>query len=228
MRFDPTCPIEIINIELMRDDRGHVQAYLYARCGLCCAPVLVEGFVRWSDPASGAFKDNSFSMQPEGVAPGSRFPILVSESFMPEDVRLTVCFTRVELADGLQWTGSIESMRRYPEIPHLEGAAANALCAAAGKDAVCCAWELDTGDWQCVCGRWNDAQTESCMRCGRDRADTLELFHPDAVDRLAPAQGPLEVDSPIAPEPEPVPPAPAKDVRMKRILAAVFAAAVFA
>ncbi|MBQ3223202.1 MAG: hypothetical protein IJB41_06285 [Clostridia bacterium] len=226
MRCDPTCPIFIYDTEIMRDDRGHAQAYLHAHGPAGATALLVEGIVRWHDPVSGASTENEFSLLPSNT--GGRVTIPASESNVPETARISAWFTRVELADGSIWTGGAETLRQYPEIPALSGRMANALCAAAGRDAVCCAWEIETGDWQCVCGRWNDSTAETCLHCARDRSDIMEQFSPEAVEQLAPVSAPLDIEDPVTEFQPHEQPAPEKGVRMKRILAAVFAAAVFA
>jgi len=228
MRFDPTCPVDIYDSEFMRDDRGHGRACLYARCPAGARATQVEGIVRWRDKASGQCAENPFALEPNySEESGGRFTIPASESYVPESVDLTAWFTHVELDNGAVWDGGTESLRAYPETPKLGGKMVNALCAAAGRDAVCCAWEIESGDWQCVCGRWNDSEAESCMHCGRDRTDVLELFNPEAVEQLSPASGPIDIETPISDMNETTP-APEKGVRMKRILAAVLAAALFA
>jgi len=228
MRLDPNCPIDVYHIEFMRDDRGHARAYLYARSPMGTSALQVEGVVRWEDETSGVSAENPFSFEPacQPDAP-ERFTIPASESFVPDGVSLTVWFERVVLNNGEIWTGSASALREFPDTPRLSGRMANALCAAAGKDAVCCAWENDSGEWQCVCGRWNISGAENCVCCGRDCTDVLELFNPEAVEQLAPVQGPLNIEASIG-EMTQDEPAPEKGVRMKRILAAVFAAALFA
>lgn len=228
MRFDPTCPIDIFRTEFMRDDRGHARAYLYARCPMGKKARYVEGKVRWYDPDSGLSAENPFTMQPAfSAAKDGLFTIPVSQSTVSPNVRMAAWLTHAELNDGTVWNGGTETMRLYPDTPELSGRMANALCAAAGKDALCCAWEIESGDWQCVCKRWNDAETENCMHCGRDRTDTLEQFCPEAVEQLSPAEGPIDIETSIG-ETDGEAPAPEKGVRMKRILTAVFAAALFA
>lgn len=230
MKLDPTCPVEIREWEILRDDRAHARAYLSAVSCTQSAPVHLEGSVRWIDAQTGNYIENTFSMQPSGIGPNEPFRIPVSASFAPMNVRLMVYFTRAVFADGSEWTGSAETLRHYPNPPVLPGHLANRLASAAGRDAVCCAQEMENGDWLCVCGRWNDRAEERCMRCGREKAETLARFDPESVETLMPDLGPIDIEMPMtdraeeyAAQPEPPHASP-----IRRILIAVLLAAVFA
>lgn len=227
MKLDPTCPVEILDWEPMRDDRAHIRVYLRARCCAGAEPVLVEGCVRWIDGVSKNYIENSFSMDGLHINDYSEFTILVSTSHAPDPLKILAYFTRVLLSDGTEWTGGAETLRSYPDQPQLPGHLANALSAAAGPDAVCCAQELERGDWLCVCGRWNDADSTSCTRCMRDRREVLARFDPESVERLSPGARKIDIVPPLVDFD-----APAKPVRraspMRRVLMAVLLAALFA
>lgn len=197
MRIDLTCPVEVLSWELLHDDRAHARAYLHAYNDSDEALVRLEGCVRWIEADSGNYTETSFTMDKMHIAGRSAFTMPTSSSFVPENVRLLVYFTRVLLSDGSEWIGSAETLGQYADAPVLPGHMANALAAEAGPDAVCCAWERENGEWQCVCGRWNPRDAQSCMRCRRDRADTLARFHPEAVERLSPGLGPVDIEPPL-------------------------------
>lgn len=233
MKLDPTCPVELIGHDLLLDDRAHARAYLQMRCCSDSAPVRIEGCVRWIDRSSGNYTENIFEMDLDRAEPRAPFTVPVSASFVPQNVRLLVYFTRVLLSDGTQWTGGAETLRVYADQPVLPGHLANALSAEAGEDAVCCAQETGGGDWLCVCGRWNDRAQDECMRCGRDRAETLELFSPEAVETLSPGSGPLDIEPPLSDADDRAPhtvasPEKARTAPLRRAMVAVLWAVLFA
>lgn len=228
MRIDLSCPIEVQNWEIMHDDRAHARAYLHLYNCADDPLSLLDGTVRWIEGAGGNYTETTFSLSALNVNGRSAFTVPVSTSYIPQNVRLLVYFTRAVFSGGTEWTGSSETLGLYPDVPVLPGAMANALAAQAGPDAVCCAWERENGLWQCVCGRWNEESASSCMRCRRDKAETLRRFHPEAVEQFSPAPAPADVQMPMT-DSEPAN-AGAKNQRppLARVLAAVAIAAVFA
>ena len=228
MKLDPTCPVELIRHEVLQDDREHARAYLDLRCCSEHAPRRIEGCVRWIDKITKNYTESSFEMVLSPLEPHSVFSVPVSASFVPQDVKLLVYFTRVLLSDGSEWTGGPETLRIYPDQPDLPGHLANSLSAAAGVDAVCCAQEMENGDWLCVCGRWNDRAEGRCKRCGREKNETLDLFSPEAVENLVPPTGPIDIEPPLTDRAASEPQQAKRSSPLKRVLVAVLLAAVFA
>ena len=234
MRFDPTCPVDVQKCDLTGDDNGRVRAYLRLCNWADCALIALEGNAQWLDAQGEVQIETSFSMDSMSIETGEVFPLTVAASLPSRSANMEIYFTHAQFADGSEWTGSVESLRDYPNPVHLPGSLVNALVAEGGSDAVCCAQKSESGDWLCICGRWNDKANEKCMRCRRDKSDTLFRFSAEAVRHFAPRQNSNDVEPTVADnadyenyfeEPQITTP---RTGNIKRILIAVFLAAVFA
>lgn len=197
MRIDPTCPVDVQKCDLTGDDNGRVRAYVRLCNCAGCALIALEGSAQWLDAHGEVQIETSFSMDSMSIETGEIFPLTVAASLPSRSAGMELCFTRAQFADGSEWTGSAESLRDFPDPVNLPGSLVNALVAEAGGDAVCCAQESESGDWLCVCGRWNDRANESCMRCRRDKSDTLVHFSAEAVRRFPPQHGSNDVEPPV-------------------------------
>ncbi len=197
MKIDLSCPVEMQSFEFLRDDAGNLRVYMRlfncAQSALTC----LEGAVRWINAENDSYTETQFALDMANVGPRSEFELQSSTAGAPERTRMLVYFTRADFADGTKWAGSAESLKSYPGAPILPGAMANSLRAAAGEDAICCAFAHESGDWQCVCGRWNEKDNEKCMRCERERDFVLAHFHPEAVEQLGPAPEPEGIEAAV-------------------------------
>ena len=232
MLLDLTCPVEIQEWELLRDDHGHARAYLHFYNLTDSTITALAGSVRWIDADTGAVQTSSFSGDQLTAGPRARFTLVSAASGVGARVQLEPEMDYVALEDGEQWHADKSRLREYPAPPRLPGRYANLLRAGAGRDAICCAQEADEGDWLCVCGRWNPRGADRCLRCRRDREDTLRRFSPEAVEASAPDWMPAaDIEEPISAAPFPDEqdaPAPRRAPLLRRVLIAVLLAAAFA
>ena len=207
MKSDLTCPVEIIRVQVRREEKTIAEEP---------KKVLVKGevaikegepetrvqeqiicdieFQNLSQKETASIQMNIICYDADNQRLGGRLVRSRAESeprgcfsgvFMPEHVEGT---TRVEASvekvwykDGMLWRREERNVREYTPNRLPEGRELDRLRAVAGPDAAGYAREDDTV-WMCVCGRANRTSDDVCMRCERRRTQVLEDYSFAAID----------------------------------------------
>lgn len=196
MRIDLHCPVELLDSEILRDDRGNVRAYLTLGN---LAPSRIDRFeacVRWTNDEGGAH-EAIFTAENLRAPARATFTVSVSTGDLPGATALELVFLRVCFEEGgADWIGSPHRLTDVPDLPAPDGRDLNRLLALAGPDAVNFPY-LNDRLWICVCGRPNPRRRKKCARCGRGRDQVLREYDMAGVLRAPmPAKKPPSVSPP--------------------------------
>lgn len=182
--MDLKCPVEFDKTEVTRDSAGHAQAYIAFRNLSDVYVVGVRAMVTLEDE-----RGQSVDIRPldyRGIrAPGrSRFSLCLAADRLPyfEDARVLIheVWLEGEPAYHLEADALMDcSVREEPP-----GEARTALIGVAGSDAVCYA-SAGKKTWICLCGRYNENDRPTCIRCGRSRREVFALTPELAMARYA-------------------------------------------
>ncbi|MBR6728939.1 MAG: DUF5050 domain-containing protein, partial [Clostridia bacterium] len=117
----------------------------------------------------------SVSLTDLEAAPKEFFAVnkAVSLEQFPEAKHITADFLEVHFAEGEPYIKGDNLTEVKITEPDFDEQVR--LMTAAGEDAVCYAKE-EASHWLCVCGRPNLVPMDSCVRCGRDKAEVLSKF----------------------------------------------------
>ncbi len=166
MLLDLSCPLELIEHELTRDDLGKVRAYI-SLYNLSDRPVVrIEGAVHWICSRTDARVSAPFIADRLVTESQRPFKIQLSSADCPGADGLEVTFRQLKFDGGRKWIGRPEDLLRIEPPSAPPGSELNRLVAAAGADAR--HFPVDAGAyWLCVCGRPNAAGEALCARCAR-------------------------------------------------------------
>ncbi|MDO4549584.1 MAG: hypothetical protein Q4D04_15955, partial [Clostridia bacterium] len=197
MKIDPACPIDLIDYEILTDDRGNARAYIRLRNTTKRALDRLSATVVWYDGAGETFATSLEAYDLE-AAPGRRFTITASTDRPRFAVSLDVLFSLIAFDGGERvWKGDRDRLRDTPPQPKATGEELKRLALRAGEDAV--AFPVKTDDiWMCVCAKANAFRKSRCSRCGRLRDEVFDSFTKDVVmSGPKPEDKPLNVTLPI-------------------------------
>lgn len=185
MKLDLSCPIELRGYTLSYTD-SDVQASvrLYNLTNRRIASF--EAIAKWRSRSSDRGIAMPFCAERLRAGAENGFRINLSCDRQPDADRLELIFTAVRFEDGgPDWRAGEGTVVDVSPLEPISSANLEALRTAAGPDAVCFPRQ-ERHLWRCVCGRVNAADTETCVRCHRDRADALR-HTPEAVRAHQPA-----------------------------------------
>ncbi len=185
MKSDLTCPVEVVSIEIQRENGDTNENGLI---------VCLIDFYNLSEKAVDSIQMNLICYNAENVRLGGRLVrasargegrTRFSGAFMPEHVddtvRVEASVEKVWFQDGVIWRREEENVREYMPNQLPEGRELDRLRSVAGPDAAGYAREEDAL-WLCVCGRANSPEDENCRRCHRERAYVLKNYSFAAID----------------------------------------------
>ena len=185
MKSDLTCPVEVVSVAIQREnedtkDNGQILCYIE--------------FFNLSDKVIDSIQMNIICFDAEDTRLGGRLVRAGAHgeprerfngAFAPEHVdgvaRVEALVEKVWYQDGVIWRREERNVREYTPNALQPGRELDRLRSVAGADAVGYAREDDTV-WLCVCGRANRTSDDKCLRCGRERAQTLKAYSFAAID----------------------------------------------
>lgn len=183
MKSDLTCPIEVVRASVeTREAEGEEQI-------LCQID-----FLNLTERTVDSLQMNIICFDGDGARIGGRLVRAAAHggpkerfagTFMPEHVngaaRVEASVEKVWYEGGMMWRREERNVREYEPNALAPGRDLDRLRAAAGSDAMGYARE-DDSVWMCVCSRANLTSEETCMRCGRSRADVMKHFSRLAIE----------------------------------------------
>ena len=185
MKSDLTCPVEVVSVAIQREnedtnENGQILCYIE--------------FFNLSDKVIDSIQMNIICFDAEDTRLGGRLVRAGAHgeprerfngAFAPEHVdgvaRVEALVEKVWYQDGVIWRREERNVREYTPNALQPGRELDRLRSVAGADAVGYAREDDTV-WLCVCGRANRTSDDKCLRCGRERAQTLKAYSFAAID----------------------------------------------
>ena len=185
MKSDLTCPVEVVSVAIQREnedtkDNGQILCYIE--------------FFNLSDKVIDSIQMNIICFDAEDTRLGGRLVRAGAHgeprerfngAFAPEHVdgvaRVEALVEKVWYQDGVIWRREERNVREYTPNALQPGRELDRLRSVAGADAVGYAREDDTV-WLCVCGRANRTSDDKCLRCGRERAQTLKAYSFATID----------------------------------------------
>ena len=185
MKSDLTCPVEVVSVAIQREnedtnENGQILCYIE--------------FFNLSDKVIDSIQMNIICFDAEDTRLGGRLVRAGAHgeprerfngAFAPEHVdgvaRVEALVEKVWYQDGVIWRREERNVREYTPNALQPGRELDRLRSVAGADAVGYAREDDTV-WLCVCGRANRTSDDKCLRCGRERAQTLKAYSFATID----------------------------------------------
>ena len=186
MKSDLTCPVEIIGVEIHRENESE---------GNTGRIVCLIDFLNLAEREVSSIQMNIICFDQEDHRLGGRLvratvhgeaKAAFTGAFAPEHVdgaaRVESSVEKVWYSDGVLWRREEKNVREYEPNLLPEGRELDRLRAYAGPDARGYARE-DDSVWLCVCGRANRTSEDLCMRCGRERGFVMRQYSFEAIDQ---------------------------------------------
>lgn len=186
MKLDLSCPIELRGYTLSyTDSEAQASVRLYNLTDRRIASF--EAIAKWRSRSTGRGVAMPFCAERLRAGAENGFRITLSCDRQPDADRLELIFTSVRFEDGgPDWRAGDGTIVEIASLEAISSADLEALRSAAGSDAVCFP-KQDHKIWRCVCGRVNAHETETCVRCHRDRHVALSYTPETVRARYVPA-----------------------------------------
>ncbi len=180
MLIDLTCPVEVVNVEILSDDRKRARSYIKLHNISQHNIIALNGTMSWLCENEKCISQSEFNWDTISIHPNGFHTSVVPSDGISSACKLQFQLSQVQFSNAKPWENGQIPPIEYDEKLESPGKARAMLMQVAGHDAVRYP-ALASSYWACVCGRPNLPSEHTCVRCYRKKEQVFQAYTKPAV-----------------------------------------------